>query len=181
MLTYVSAPLEHDVAIAGPVAATLFASTSGTDSDMVVKLIDVYPENATPNAWDAEAGPKPGEYAHSVNGYELPVAMEVRRGRYNTSYEHPKALVANAPVEWKISRGMTAVDENPPSSNTMVTSSIARSSGTATSRQDPIRETVAGPRAMGSVRLDSGRSIRRTRCSAWGGVMGVFLFGGRRT
>ena len=63
-------------------AATLFASTSGTDSDFVVKLIDVYPENAQPNAWDAEDGPEPGQYAQSLNGYQLPIAMEVRRGRY---------------------------------------------------------------------------------------------------
>jgi putative CocE/NonD family hydrolase len=102
VLSYISAPLDHDLVITGEVAADLFASSSGTDADFIVKLIDVYPDNATPNAWDAEAGPKPGQFAHSVNGYELPVAMEVRRGRYNTSYEHPRALVANAPVEWKI-------------------------------------------------------------------------------
>lgn len=102
VLSYTSAPLEHDLVITGEVAADLYASTSGTDADFVVKLIDVYPENATPNAWDADAGPKPLQYAHSVNGYQLPVAMEIRRGRYNTSYEHPHALVANAPVEWKI-------------------------------------------------------------------------------
>ncbi len=102
VLSYVSAPLDHDLTITGEVAADLFASTSGTDADFIVKLIDVYPENATPNAWDEDAGPAPGQYAQSVNGYELPVAMEVRRGRYNTSYEHPSALVAGKPVEWKI-------------------------------------------------------------------------------
>jgi putative CocE/NonD family hydrolase len=102
VLSYASEPLDHDLTITGEVAADLFASTSGTDADFIIKLIDVYPENATPNAWDEEAGPAPGQYAQSVNGYELPVAMEVRRGRYNTSYEHPKALVAGAPVEWKI-------------------------------------------------------------------------------
>jgi len=102
VLSYVSAPLDHDLTITGAVAADLFASTSGTDADFIIKLIDVYPENATPNAWNEEAGPAPGQYAKSVNGYELPVAMEVRRGRYNTSYEHPSALVAGKPVEWKI-------------------------------------------------------------------------------
>jgi len=102
VLSYVSAPLDHDLTITGAVAADLFASTSGTDADFIVKLIDVYPENATPNAWNEEAGPAPGQYAKSVNGYELPVAMEVRRGRYNTSYEHPSALVAGKPIEWKI-------------------------------------------------------------------------------
>ena len=102
VLSYVSAPLDHDLVITGELAADLFASTSGTDADFIVKLIDVYPENATPNAWDAGDGPKPGQYGRSVNGYELPVAMEVRRGRYIASYEHPRALVANAPGEWKI-------------------------------------------------------------------------------
>jgi predicted acyl esterase len=80
----------------------LFASTSGTDSDFIVKLIDVYPENAQKNQWDANAGPKPGEFAQSLNGYELPIAMEVRRGRYNKSYEKPQALAPNQPSEWRI-------------------------------------------------------------------------------
>ena len=102
VLTFTSAPLEQDLTITGQVAADLFASTSGTDADFIVKLIDVYPENAQKNAWDPEAGPQPLQYARSVNGYQLPIAMEVRRGRYNTSYEHPQPLTANKPVEWKI-------------------------------------------------------------------------------
>jgi uncharacterized protein len=102
VLTYVSAPLEHDLTITGEVAANLFASTSGTDADFIVKLIDVYPENAQPDAWDAEAGPPPGAFARSVNGYELPIAMEVRRGRYLAGNERPQALVPNATVEWRI-------------------------------------------------------------------------------
>jgi uncharacterized protein len=102
VLTFTSAPLEQDLTITGQVAADLFASTSGTDADFIVKLIDVYPENAQKNSWDPEAGPQPLQYARSVNGYQLPIAMEIRRGRYNTSYEHPEPLTANKPVEWKI-------------------------------------------------------------------------------
>jgi putative CocE/NonD family hydrolase len=102
VLTFVSAPLDHDIIVTGPVAAALFASTSGTDSDFVVKLIDVYPDNAQKNAWEAEAGPKPGQYSQSLNGYELPIAMEVRRGRYLQSFETPHALTANQPAEWDI-------------------------------------------------------------------------------
>ena len=102
VLTFVSAPLGHDLTITGAVAADLFASTSGSDADFVVKLIDVYPEDAQPSAWDPEAGPRPGEYARSMNGYELPIAMEVRRGRYNASYEQPRPLVPNTPLEWQI-------------------------------------------------------------------------------
>src|SRR5216117_2000572 len=102
VLTFVSAPLEQNLTITGEVAADLFASTSGSDADFVVKLIDVYPENAQPNGWDPDAGPAPGEYARSMNGYELPIAMEIRRGRYNESLEQPRALPANKPVEWRI-------------------------------------------------------------------------------
>jgi putative CocE/NonD family hydrolase len=102
VLSFVSEPLDHDLTVTGPLAANLFASTSGTDSDFIVKLIDVYPENAQKNAWSPEEGPKPGQYAQSLNGYELPVAMEVRRGRYLVSYEKPSPLVPNKPTEWEI-------------------------------------------------------------------------------
>jgi putative CocE/NonD family hydrolase len=102
VLTFVSAPLDHDLTVTGPLAATLFASTSGTDSDFVVKLIDVFPENAQKNGWDPGAGPKPGEYAKSLNGYELPIAMEVRRGRYLQSYEQPHPLPSNQVIEWSV-------------------------------------------------------------------------------
>ncbi len=102
VVTFVSVPLNHDLTITGEVAADLFVSTSGSDADVVVKLIDVYPEDAQPNTWDPEAGPAPGQYARSVNGYELPIAMEVRRGRYLVSYEHSHPLTPNTPLEWKI-------------------------------------------------------------------------------
>jgi len=102
VLSYVSAPLEHDLVITGPVSAELFASTTGTDCDFVVKLIDVYPQDAEKPAWKPEEGPKPGQYAQSLNGYELPVAMEVRRGRYLKSFERPTALVANEPTKWEV-------------------------------------------------------------------------------
>jgi putative CocE/NonD family hydrolase len=102
VLTFTSAPLTQDLTITGELVARLFASTSGTDADFIVKLIDVYPEDAQKNAWEADAGPKPGEFARSLNGYELPVAMEVRRGRYLKSFEHPSPLAPNTPIEWNI-------------------------------------------------------------------------------
>jgi putative CocE/NonD family hydrolase len=102
VLTFVTEPLDHDLTVTGRLVANLFASTSGTDSDFVVKLIDVYPEGAQKNAWNPEEGPKPGQYAQSLNGYELPIAMEVRRGRYLTSYEKPHPLTPNKPIEWNI-------------------------------------------------------------------------------
>jgi uncharacterized protein len=105
VLTYVSAPLEHDLVVTGPIRAELFASTSGTDSDFVVKLIDVYPQDAERSRWPPEQGPEPGEYAHSLNGYELPIAMEIRRGRYLGTFDHPTALTANRPALWPVPLG----------------------------------------------------------------------------
>lgn len=102
VLTFTSAPLDHDLTITGPLAADLFASTSGSDSDFVVKLIDVFPEDAQKNDWNPEAGPRPGQYAQSLNGYELPIAMEVRRGRYLASFETPHPLVPNKPTQWNV-------------------------------------------------------------------------------
>jgi putative CocE/NonD family hydrolase len=102
VLIFVSEPLDHDLTVTGPLAANLFASTSGTDSDFVVKLIDVYPQDAQKNSWSPEEGPKPGQYAQSLNGYELPVAMEVRRGRYLASYEKPAPLAPNQSTEWNV-------------------------------------------------------------------------------
>jgi putative CocE/NonD family hydrolase len=102
VLSFVSQPLDHDITVTGPIAADLFASTSGTDSDFVVKLIDVYPQDTQKDGWNSEQGPKPGEYAQSLNGYELPVAMEVRRGRYLSNYEKPQALTPDKPAEWNI-------------------------------------------------------------------------------
>jgi len=102
VLSYTSAPLDHDLVVTGPLAAQLYASTSGTDSDFIVKLIDVYPQDAQKNAWNPGEGPHPGQFAQSLNGYELPIAMEVRRGRYLESYEKPHALKANEPAKWDV-------------------------------------------------------------------------------
>ncbi len=57
VLSFVSAPLEQDLTITGPVAAKLYASTSGTDSDFVVKLIDVYTDNEVKNDWKDSGRP----------------------------------------------------------------------------------------------------------------------------
>jgi uncharacterized protein len=102
VLSFTSVPLDQDLVVTGPIAAELFASTSGSDSDFVVKLIDVYPESEQKSSWPTDAGPKPGEYAQSLNGYELPIAMEVKRGRYNKSNERPQPLTPNLHSEWQI-------------------------------------------------------------------------------
>ncbi len=100
VLTFETGPLDHAVTITGPLAAHLFASTTGSDADFIVKLIDVFSNDAQANAWNAEAGPAPGQYRQSMNGYELPIAMEVQRGRYHGGYEQPHPLVPGQTTEW---------------------------------------------------------------------------------
>jgi uncharacterized protein len=79
-----SAPLDQAVHIMGAPEVQLFASTTGTDSDWVVKLIDVYP-NDVPEV--ASQGAKP-----SMAGYELPIGIEIFRGRYLKSFAAPAPL-----------------------------------------------------------------------------------------
>src|SRR5262249_47842328 len=81
VLSWETEPLEEGLVVAGDVLAKLFASTSGTDSDWVVKLIDVYPEEY------------PEEPA--MGGYQLMIANEVFRGRFRKSFEKPEPLVPN--------------------------------------------------------------------------------------
>ena len=102
VLSFVSPPLTEKLVVTGPVAAEIFASTSGTDSDFIVKLIDVIPDNEQAPLWSEEDGPPPGQFAQSQNGYELPIAMEVRRGRYLDSFEHPRQLTPNKPIRWDV-------------------------------------------------------------------------------
>ncbi|HEV2462272.1 MAG TPA: CocE/NonD family hydrolase [Acidobacteriaceae bacterium] len=82
--------LTRNVTVTGDVEADLLASTTGTDSDWIVKLIDVYP-NKMP-----EANAK-------IDGYQLMVAEEIFRGRYRQSYENPEAIPANRIEEYKFS------------------------------------------------------------------------------
>jgi putative CocE/NonD family hydrolase len=79
-----TAPLDKPVHIMGPPEVELFAATSGSDSDWVVKLIDVYPNDAPE---PADQGGKP-----SMAGYELPIGIEIFRGRYVKSFAEPVAL-----------------------------------------------------------------------------------------
>jgi putative CocE/NonD family hydrolase len=79
-----TAPLDKPVHIMGAPEVELFASTTGTDGDFVVKLIDVYP-NDIPEA--ASQGAKP-----SMAGFELPIGIEIFRGRYLKSFAQPAPL-----------------------------------------------------------------------------------------
>ena len=88
VLTWTTEPLTEDLTVSGRIIAHLFASTSGTDSDWIVKLIDVYPENYQPD-------PK-------MSGYQLMIAGDVFRGRYHSDFERPSPIPANTPVKYQI-------------------------------------------------------------------------------
>jgi uncharacterized protein len=81
VLTWQTETLTDDVTLAGQVTAKLFASTTGSDADWIVKLIDVYPESM-PQDW-------------KLSGYELMIADEVFRGRFRNSFEKPEPIKPN--------------------------------------------------------------------------------------
>jgi putative CocE/NonD family hydrolase len=88
VLTYETDPLEEDVTVAGSLTAHLFAATSGTDCDWVVRLIDVYPEKIEKN---------PG-----MGGFQLLVSGEPFRGRFRKSFERPEPVIPGEVTEYAI-------------------------------------------------------------------------------
>jgi len=88
VLVYQTAPLEQPLRIAGEPFADLVASTSGTDSDWVVKLIDVWPD---------EVPDQP-----SMGGYQQMLSADIFRGRYRTDPAKPAALRANEALAYRI-------------------------------------------------------------------------------
>ncbi len=87
VLTWQTPVLTEAVRVSGVPMADIFAKTTGTDGDFVVKVIDVLPaENAT--------DPKMG-------GYQLAISMDIFRGRYRQSFEHPSAIPAGKVQEYK--------------------------------------------------------------------------------
>jgi hypothetical protein len=87
VLAFVSETLTAPMKISGEPIANLIASTSGTDSDWVVKLIDVYPDEV---AEDAKMG-----------GYQLMIAADIFRGRYRESFETAKAIAPDTPLQYR--------------------------------------------------------------------------------
>jgi putative CocE/NonD family hydrolase len=87
VLTYETSPLENPVRLGGAPVVNLVASTSGTDSDWVVKLIDVFPDEVPSRL--------------EMGGYELNIAMDIFRGRYRESFETPKVITAGTPLTYK--------------------------------------------------------------------------------
>jgi hypothetical protein len=87
VLSYQSDVLTAPVKVSGVPMANLIASTSGTDADWVVKLIDVYPDEVGGDA--------------AMGGYQLAIAMDIFRGRYRESFETPKPITANMPLLYR--------------------------------------------------------------------------------
>ena len=89
VLTYETEPLDHDVTIAGPITPVLRVSTSGTDSDFIVKLIDVYP-NDFPD-------PDPNVKAVYMGGYQQLVRGEPFRGKFRNNMSKPEPFTPGKP------------------------------------------------------------------------------------
>lgn len=87
VVAYLSDTLTAPVKISGEPFANLVASTSGTDADWVVKLIDVYPDEVADDA--------------AMGGYQLMISADIFRGRYRESFETPKALAADVPLLYR--------------------------------------------------------------------------------
>jgi putative CocE/NonD family hydrolase len=90
VLAYKGPPLESPITISGPIEARLFVSTSGTDSDWIVKLIDVYPDNYRDLQSDA-GGTKLGGFQQLVRG-------DVMRGKFRNGLDKPEPFVPGSPT-----------------------------------------------------------------------------------
>jgi putative CocE/NonD family hydrolase len=93
VMVYQTPELTDDITLAGPVIPDLFVSTTGTDADFIVKLIDVYPDdypNPVPNPGNIELG-----------GYQMMVRADVMRGKFRHSYEMPEPLTPGMVTEVK--------------------------------------------------------------------------------
>ncbi len=88
VLTFKSEPLTEDVTVSGKIVANIFASTSGTDSDWIVKFIDVYPDKF--------------ESEPSMSGFQLMIAGDVFRGRYYKGWEKSNPIPANSVQKYQI-------------------------------------------------------------------------------
>jgi len=88
VLSWQTEPLTEDVVIAGDIAASLFAATSGSDADWIVKLIDVYPDSLADH-------PRMG-------GYQLMVAGDILRGRYRRGFDRAAPIAPNTVLEYTI-------------------------------------------------------------------------------
>lgn len=87
VLVYETPVLQQNVTVVGPITASLYVSTTGTDSDYIVKVIDVFP-NDTPD-------PEPNPTGVKMGGYQMLVRGEPMRARFRNSFENPEAMIPN--------------------------------------------------------------------------------------
>ena len=90
VLAYQTGPLEEDLTVAGPLQAELYVSTTGTDCDWVVKLIDVYPNDYS--------DPKENPPAVRLGGCQQLVRGDVMRSKFRNGYQRPEPLAPNQPT-----------------------------------------------------------------------------------
>jgi putative CocE/NonD family hydrolase len=90
VLVYQTDMLTQDITIAGPVTPSLFVSTSGTDSDFIVKLIDVFPDDTPDN--------EPNPTGVKMGGYQMMVRGEPFRAKFRNSFSRPEPLTPNKPT-----------------------------------------------------------------------------------
>ena len=93
VMVYQTEIMNEDITLTGPIIAELFVSTTGTDADYIVKLIDVFPADA--KAWDDKDIKVP------LGGYQMLVRGEVMRGKYRNSFEKPEPFVPGKITEVK--------------------------------------------------------------------------------
>ena len=85
MLVYKGEELQEELTVAGPIEVELFVSTTGTDADWVVKLIDVFPDSEDQHGLN--------QRAIEVGGYQMLVRGDIFRGKYRNSFTYPEPFV----------------------------------------------------------------------------------------
>jgi uncharacterized protein len=95
VLTYQTGKLNQDVTLAGPIQAEIYVSTSGTDSDWIVKVIDVFPDDYVGDSAEKQTDKK-------MQGYQMHVRSEIIRGRYRNSFTNPEPFTPNEPAKIKL-------------------------------------------------------------------------------
>jgi len=99
VLVFETDSLEQDVTLAGPITASLMVSTTGTDADFVVKVIDVFPDDFKYET-DAPTGHRRVPSAtYPMGGYQMLVRGEVMRGKFRNSFEKPEPFEPGRPTK----------------------------------------------------------------------------------